>query len=75
MWQKPRKGRALFFRKPEKYLTYQDRLTRFGFHYLETIFSAHHVNILVMKDVNHEKTVQEELAEDRMSLITSFSGK
>jgi len=57
------------------YITYKDRLTRFGFHYLETIFSAHHVNIIVVKDVNNEKTVQEELVEDMMSLIASFSGK
>ena len=57
------------------YVTYKDRLTRFGFHYLETIFLAHNVNIIVVKDVNNEKTVQEELVEDMMSLIASFSGK
>ena len=57
------------------YVTYKDRLTRFGFHYLETIFLAHNVNIIVVKDVNTEKTVQEELVEDLMSLIACFSGK
>ena len=57
------------------YVTYKDRLTRFGFHYLESMFLAHNVNIIVVKDVNNEKSVQEELVEDMMSLITSFSGK
>lgn len=38
-------------------------------------FLAHNVNIIVVKDVNNEKTVQEELVEDMMSLIASFSGK
>lgn len=57
------------------YITYKDRLTRFGFHYLETMFLAHNVNIIVIKDKNNEKSVQEELVEDMMSLIASFSGK
>ena len=57
------------------YVTYKDRLTRFGFHYLESMFLAHNVNIIVVKDVNNEKSVQEELVEDMMSLIASFSGK
>lgn len=57
------------------YVTYKDRLTRFGYHYLETIFLAHNVNIIVVKDKDADKTVQEELVEDMMSLIASFSGK
>lgn len=57
------------------YVTYKDRLTRFGFHYLETICLAHDSNIIVVKDKLLEKSVQEELVEDMMSLITSFSGK
>ena len=57
------------------YVTYKDRLTRFGFHYLETMFLAHNVNIIVVKDTDQEKSVQEELAEDMMSLLASFSGK
>lgn len=57
------------------YVTSQDRLTRFGFSYLETMFSAHHVTIIVVKDENAEKSVQEELVEDMISLIASFSGK
>ena len=57
------------------YVTYKDRLTRFGYHYLETMFLAHDVNIIVVKDENLDKSVQEELVEDMMTLIASFSGK
>lgn len=57
------------------YITYKDRLTRFGYHYLETMFLAHNVKIIVVKDEKAEKSVQEELVEDMMSLIASFSGK
>ena len=57
------------------YVTYKDRLTRFGYHYLETMFLPHNVNIIVVKDSHAEKSVQEELVEDMMSLIASFSGK
>ena len=57
------------------FVTYKDRLTRFGFHYLETMFKCKNVEIVVLKDKNNEKSVQEELVEDMMALITSFSGK
>lgn len=57
------------------YITYKDRLTRFGYRYLETVFSAHGVQIIIVKDGLVSKTVQEELVEDMMSLIASFSGK
>ena len=46
------------------YVTYKDRLTRFGFNYLETMFLFHNVNIIIVKDKNEEKSLQEELAED-----------
>jgi predicted site-specific integrase-resolvase len=57
------------------FVIYKDRLTRFGYHYLETIFSYHGVSITVVKDEDKEKSVEEELVEDMMSLIASFSGK
>lgn len=57
------------------YITYKDRLTRFGFNYLETIFRMKNVEIIVVKDQALKKTVQEELVDDMMSLIASFSGK
>jgi len=57
------------------YVTYKDRLTRFGFNSLEYMFSFKDVAIVVLKDKGSEKSVQEEMVEDMMSLITSFSGK
>ncbi len=57
------------------YITYRDRLTRFGFNYLQTMFNACGTNIVIVRDANSEKSVQEELVEDMMSLIASFSGK
>jgi len=57
------------------YITYRDRLTRFGFHYLEAAFRTAGTEIIVIKDIDEEKSVQEELVEDMMALIASFSGK
>lgn len=57
------------------FVTYRDRLTRFGYHYLEKIFLAKGVSIIVLNDEINDKNVQEELVEDMMSLIASFSGK
>lgn len=57
------------------YVTYRDRLTRFGYHYLESVFLAKGVEIIVLNDASQEKDVQQELVEDMMSLIASFSGK
>ena len=57
------------------FVTYRDRLTRFGFHYLETIFNHEGVRIIVIRDAAHERSVQEELVEDMMAFIASFSGK
>ena len=57
------------------YVTYKDRLTRFGFNYLESMFNNHGVKIIVVKDIKEDKDVKEELVDDMMSLIASFSGK
>jgi len=57
------------------YITYRDRLTRFGYHYLEAAFRSAGTEIIVVKDTDSERSVQEELAEDMMALIASFSGK
>lgn len=56
------------------YIKYKDRLTRFGYEYLEKFFESYDVKIIVLEDVE-SKTNQEELVEDMMSLIASFSGK
>lgn len=57
------------------FVTYQDRLTRFGFHYLEKVYNYHNVKIIVVKDASEEESVQKELTEDIMALIAFFSGK
>lgn len=57
------------------FITYKDRLTRFGFHYLETIFKSKGVEIVVMKQKTEKLSVEKELTDDMMSLIASFSGK
>ena len=47
---------------------------RFGYHYIETICKHHHVEIVVVNQ--KEKPVSiEELTNDLMYLIASFSGK
>ena len=57
------------------YITYMDRLTRFGYRYLEAAFRSVGTEIVVVKDQDGERSVQEELVEDMMALIASFSGK
>ncbi|MCA6213570.1 IS607 family transposase [Thermococcus bergensis] len=55
-------------------ITYRDRLTRFGFKYLEQYFNSHGVEIEVIFD-NEEKTPEKELVEDLLAIVTSFAGK
>lgn len=57
------------------FVTHRDRLTRFGFHYLEAICKNQGVSITVVKDISKEKSIQEELTEDMMALTAFFSGK
>lgn len=57
------------------FITYRDRLTRFGFNYLETVFNAKGVKIIIVKQHTEEISVEQELMNDMMSLIASFSGK
>jgi predicted site-specific integrase-resolvase len=57
------------------FVNYKDRLTRFGFHYIETMCSENSVEIHIVSDETTEKTVQDEMVEDMMALIASFSGK
>ena len=53
----------------------RDRLTRFGFHYLEKVYSYHNVKIIVIKDASEEEFVQEELAVDMIALAAFLSSK
>ena len=57
------------------FILYKDRLTRFGFNYLEQICNKYGTKIIVTSEKRQEKSLQEELAEDIISIIHSFSGK
>ena len=61
--------------KKSTLILYKDRLTRFGFHYLEQICDKFGTKIIVISKEIQEKSIQEELAEDIISIIHSFSGK
>jgi len=57
------------------FINYKDRLTRFGFHYIETICSELNVEIHIAADNTKSRSAQEEMVDDMMALIASFSGK
>lgn len=57
------------------FVLYKDRLTRFGYHYLKKICDFHGVSIIVVSEETDNKIQSEELAEDIITLIHSFSGK
>ncbi|MCE4608469.1 MAG: IS607 family transposase [Caldisphaeraceae archaeon] len=54
-------------------VTYKDRLTRFGFEYLEYFFKEHGVIIEVV--YGEEPKDYQELVEDLIAIVTSFAGK
>jgi len=54
-------------------VAYPDRLTRFGFKILEKFFKSYGTEIVI---INHEeKSTQEELVEDLITIISHFAGK
>ena len=55
-------------------VAYPDRLTRFGFGILEHFFAAHGAKIEVVNR-SEERSPQQELVEDLMTIIASFAGK
>lgn len=55
-------------------ITYEDRLTRFGQAYLETLFACFDVTLTVLEP-GEEKTPEQELTDDLLALIASFSGR
>jgi len=75
-----RKGLRQLFRLVESgeitkvVIACRDRLTRFGFRYLEQYFSSHGVEIEAIFD-DESKTPEKELVEDLLSIVTSFAGK
>jgi len=55
-------------------ITSEDRLTRFGQAFLETLFSCFDVTLTVLEP-GEEKTPEQELTDDLPALIASFSGR
>ncbi len=55
-------------------ITYEDRLTRFGQEYLETLFACFGVTLTVLEP-GEEKTPEQDLTDDLLALIASFSGR
>jgi putative resolvase len=56
------------------YINFKDRLTRFGFRYLEAYFSEFNVSIACVNELD-DKTPESELVEDLVAIVHSFSGK
>ena len=55
-------------------ISHKDRLTRFGFGYLETIFKMYNTEIEII-NLEDDKSFQEELTEDLIAIIDHFSMK
>ncbi|WP_354595955.1 recombinase family protein [Ileibacterium valens] len=53
------------------FITHKDRLTRFGFEFIERLCKEHGTDIVILES-REDKNAQEELAEDLMSLIAFF---
>lgn len=53
------------------YITRKDRLTRFGYSYLESMFNYHGVSIVVLP--TEEQALEKELLDDFMSILDDFS--
>lgn len=56
-------------------IEHKDRLTRFMFDYLVKFFNSHRVKIIWTDDVLTNKSFEQELTEDILSLMASFSAK
>lgn len=57
------------------FILYKDRLARFGLGQIEEICKHFGTEIVILSEDQKSQTVEEELAEDIISIIHSFSGK
>ncbi|MHA2404966.1 MAG: IS607 family transposase, partial [Candidatus Kariarchaeaceae archaeon] len=55
--------------------SYNDRLTRFGTKLLETICSLFSTQIVITHQDKQQSSLQEQLVEDVLAVLTSFAGK
>lgn len=75
-----RKGLWMMIRDAKKglfstiFINFKDRLTRFGFKYLESYLSEFNVKIYCVHALD-DKTPESELVEDLVAIVHSFSGK
>ena len=59
----------------EIHLAHRDRLARFGFSHLEAFFQAHGVRLVVHGEQLDRQEPHQELVEDLLAIVTSFSGR
>lgn len=57
------------------YITFKDRLTRFGYEYFKIFFKLHNVEIIVIDELDNNKSSENELVEDIISIIHHYSTK
>ena len=58
------------------YVSFKDRLTRFGFNYFKNIFAMYNTNIIVLDDQEEtNKDFQQELVEDLIFIVHHYSTK
>ena len=55
-------------------IEYKDRLARFGFLYLKKLIEMNNCKLIIIEEVK-EKSLNEEMVEDMISIITSFSAR
>ena len=55
-------------------VTSTDRLTRFGQEYLQVLFDSFGVTLTILEP-GEDKTVEQELTDELLALIASFSGR
>ena len=67
-------GSGLNFKRPKFIINYTDRLTRFGYELIEQICLLHHTKIVVLNK-QENKSPEQELTDDLLALLVSFSGK
>lgn len=57
------------------YISYKDRLTRFGFKYFENLFSMFGTKIVVINNEINQESFEQEMMDDLTSIIHHFSMK
>jgi len=65
----------LSYRIAKVVTTFRDRLTRTGFNFFESLFRRYGTEIVVINDYTNEKSDTEEITEEIITLLHSFSVK